>query len=139
VLAPDDYYCSRTGTSIGTSYVRGAPSTPLDDRAERLDIYQAFAWDRVKLPGYANNVNDRYQQLHYSAPYAAFGPNAWAHIDLCDNIDEGLAGKRVIAKPVAWSSNRIEVILNAGDVDIGTEGVLQIRLGNGTLLPLSLT
>ena len=138
MLAPDDYYCSRTGTSIGTPSVRGAPSTPMDTAADRREVYQAFAWDRIKLPGYMNNVNDRQQQVHYSAPYAAFGPNAWAHIDLCDDTDESLAGKRVIAKPVTWASNRIEVVLNAGNVDIGTEGVLQIRLGNGTLLPLSL-
>lgn len=139
LAAPDDYYASRTGTSFGTASVRGSPNTPLDTDPGHVALYQAFGWDRVKLPAYYDDRSGvRPQIVHQSANYAAFGQNAWAHVDLCDSADEGLAGKRVIARPVSWVPNRIEVVLNAGHVDIHNEGVLQIRLGNGTLLPLSL-
>jgi len=132
--APDDYYAARTGLTYGTEFERGSSVTPLDDDPDRESIYQYFGWDRIKMPGYFATDGE----THHSAQYAACGTNAWAHIDLCDSSDEALSKKSVIAKPVSWASTRIEVILNAGDVDIGTEGVLQIRLGNGTLLPLSL-
>lgn len=136
--APDDYYVSRTTLSTGTDFVRGASSGPFDQTPDRQSIYQAFAWDRVKVLGYYNAVNDRTTETYQSGIYLAAGPNAWAHVDLCDSANEAATSKRVIAKPVSWTNNRIEVVLNAGNVDLSAEGVLQIRKGNGELLSVSI-
>lgn len=101
---------------------------------------QPVAWNSHIVGGFFQNKGaSEADAMYFDGVLIQMGDNALAHTFLGDNWEMETVEREVVAEPVSWSSDRIEVNVNLGHLTQIEGSTLHIQKANEEHLALRLT